>query len=189
MFSRIISLIISITFLIFGNIIPSGNEVYYVKSTDGYTEAAEKASPGDRIILADGVYKAPLTIPDGVTVYCRGTDAEGTEISNNFIHDNGSGNARCTGIYIDNNCANIDVKGNTVTNNSVGIQMNLNMINCRISSNVFIGNSCLCTAYAYPDNINPSMYGSEFRNNIIGSRFDLPTELTEGLVAENNVVI
>lgn len=110
-------------------------------------------------ILGCDMYNSALLSYDCGSVYSWGTDAQGTEIAFNRVHDN-----REVGIYIDNNCSGYSVHDNLVTGNGIGISMNSHFTDCVVENNIFLKNDRLSSTYYYEVD-GPSMAGSVIKNN------------------------
>lgn len=111
-------------------------------------------------ILNNDITGASILTRDCGAVYAWGTDANGTEIAYNFIHDN-----ECVGVYLDNNCSGINIHHNIITKNFLGLQLNSQMLECMIVNNTVVGNNKLQESYCYP-NDTPSMAKSVVVNNV-----------------------
>lgn len=118
-------------------------------------------------ILNNDISGASLLTRDCGAIYAWGTEANGTEIGYNFVHDN-----KCVGVYLDNNCSGINVHHNIITENSMGLQLNSQMLDCMIVNNTVIGNNKLQESYCYASD-TPSMANSVVANNLYSGAWQL----------------
>ncbi len=130
-------------------------------------------------IMNNEIKGCAMLTSDCGAIYAWGTSAKGSEIAYNYIHDNNG-----VGVYIDNNCSEINVHHNIITDNSVGIQLNSQLIKCMIVNNTIAGNDKLNLTYCYPADI-PSMEESIIANNLHTGAWDLVRGDNEPVVKNN----
>ncbi len=118
-------------------------------------------------ILNNDISGASALTFDCGAVYAWGTDADGTEIAYNYVHDN-----KCIGIYLDNNCSGINVHHNIIAKNNQGLQLNSQMLNCAIVNNTIVNNNKLQESFCYASD-TPSMAGSVVANNLYSGAWAL----------------
>ena len=118
-------------------------------------------------ILNNEISGASALTWDCGAIYSWGTEAKGTEIAYNYIHDN-----KCVGVYLDNNCSGINLHHNIITENSRGLQLNSQMLECMIINNTIVDNDKLQGTYYYVSD-TPSMAGSVVANNVYTGAWEL----------------
>jgi hypothetical protein len=113
-------------------------------------------------------------------IYCWGTKGNGTEIANNYVHDNIG-----VGIYIDNNCSGMNIHHNISVRNGTGIAFNSQFLDSKVVNNTFLNNGSLSNTYCYPQD-TPSMKTSIISNNLCNGNWNVVTG-TNAPTMSNNI--